>query len=254
VTVHGTSYAVNASYVPGTAYQFRAWFNITKDGELYYNSTAGTSKPTGWVAVGAPVTLDEGDTIKIAYSTLTPVTLTFEHTAADLTIRSKAPYPLNLTATNDWSIVAPDLNKDPLAVDNFTAYIEIKDYTQGWTEPKKVLVPFEETDENSGEFAPASLSVVDTSSHEANYNNNEKITYSNPTGKSFPALVYNGTNLNVTYNLDINMTNLEKNASNYFNGTIKVNGTIELRAGNDLHTMLKEQRASRIMQMPQYIC
>ena len=237
VTVHETTYAINASYISGTAYQFRAWFNITKEGKLYYNSTAGTSVPTDWEPAGAPVEeLKEGDTIEIAYGTLTPATLTFEHTPADLSIRSKAPYPLNLTVTNDWSIVAPDLNKNPLEKENFTAYIEIMDYTQGWEEPKKVLIPFKETDVNSGEFAPTSLSIL---------NDTKKADYTTSTDTTLKVLyegseefttypIYNGSILNVTYEITIlNSTSIDTKGTTNGNHTfdLEVNGTISLNAG-----------------------
>ncbi|RLB79500.1 MAG: hypothetical protein DRH17_13700, partial [Deltaproteobacteria bacterium] len=235
VEVGGVPYSVNASYQAGTAYLYRAWFYIDENGKLYGNESKSELYPT--LRVSELTTLEEGDSITIEYSGAS-VTLTFEHTEASVTIRSNVPYPLNLTGTNDWTIVAPDLNKDPESIDNFTAYVEIMDYTQGWTSPKKVLVPFEETDENSGEFEPTTISITNTSKKPASGDVPDlKVNYEGY--KEFAALLYNNTKLNVTYALTLNITditNTTKDTTGYIAGHLKVNGTINFKAGDTVIT------------------
>ena len=152
------SYEDNATYIEGTYYIYRAWFYIDESGALFYvkPKSDGSYDPsvTHYIA-----TLSEGDTIKIEGEGVS-VTLTFEHTAATLSIRSEVPYPLNMTKTADWRVSAPDLNKDPLAIDKFNATIVIKDITRGLQFPASGVtfkVEFEETDDNSGTFKPIAV-------------------------------------------------------------------------------------------------
>ena len=150
VRIKGITYAINATYITGTAYQFRTWFNITADGRVYANrSESDGSIPSSTDFVGPGVALSEGDTITVAYIDKS-ITLVFQHTKASLDIRKDVPYPVNVTVTKDFYIIAPDLNYNATGKDTITANVTITDYSIGksWTEE----VIFNETDVNSGKF------------------------------------------------------------------------------------------------------
>ncbi len=168
VTVGSVTNVVNATRIAPTSATFRANFSVDTSGNLY------------WISVkGAKIyltTLSEGDTITFSYGGINK-TLTFEHTPATAVIRSSIPtYGIKFVGTQDWIIKAPDLNKNPYAPDEITATLKlfVFDPYKGTSTTETIMVPFEETGPNTGEFAPVptysytNTSVLSTSSSSVN--------------------------------------------------------------------------------------
>jgi len=156
VRVKGITYAVNATYITGTAYQFRTWFNVTAGGVIYANKSNSDGSIPG-VLTAINVSLSEGDTVTVAYGDKS-ITLVFQHTKASLDIRKDVPYPVNATYTIDFYIIAPDLNYNAIDKDTISVNITITDYSIGksWT----ATIDFIETDVNSGKFVNTTLSSI----------------------------------------------------------------------------------------------
>ncbi|MEM0269655.1 MAG: hypothetical protein QXF42_03630 [Sulfolobales archaeon] len=167
VRVKGTTYAVNATYITGTAYQFRTWFNVTAGGVIYANKSNPDGSIPSHGSIPSPEnftieniirgTLSEGDTVTVAYGDKS-ITLVFQHTEASLDIRKDVPYPVNATETGDFYIIAPDLNYNATGKDTISVNITITDYSIGksWT----ATINFTETDVNSGKFVNTTLSSI----------------------------------------------------------------------------------------------
>jgi len=143
VTVGSSSWIINATRV-GLTPTYRANFTIDAEGILNWTSVNNVNTTL--------TELSEDDVIEFSYGAVTK-SLTFKHTPATAEIRTTLPYHVYNVGTLDWSITAPDLNKDPYSEDSIEVNITVIDYTTGMTFPL-VGVPFTETGVNTGEFEP----------------------------------------------------------------------------------------------------
>jgi len=149
VSVGSSSWIINATRL-GLTPTYRANFTIDDAGNLIWTSVKNVNTTL--------TTLSENDEIEFSYGAVSK-TLTFKHAPATAEIRTELPYPVYKVGTLDWSITAPDLNKDPYSEDSINANITVRDYTTGKSFTI-VGVPFAETDVNSGEFVPVSTTEL----------------------------------------------------------------------------------------------
>ncbi len=154
----GYTYQLNATRI-GTTLTYRVWLKVTGDGTLEaYEAQSDGSISTSEETLTPPITLAEGDTLTFQAGGKS-LTLTFNATEPTL---SGAPdelilpiYQNNsgtytpLRTTEGWTITAPDLNKDPDTLDNYTIYVEISSNN---FEATNVSIEINETAPNSGVF------------------------------------------------------------------------------------------------------
>ena len=213
VTVGGQVFAVNATRVPGT-FDYRSIFNVLSDGTLY-SATDGRTLTQ----------LSDGDVITFEYGGVSK-SLTYQHSALDVSMRTSVPYKVNETSTSDWTFMAPDLNKAFNLVDKAVFHGIFVDVTHDRKSDLYILA--EETDANSGEFkavvvdsADFGLPVVNTTS-----NVNPGDTVVNESIVTFKSGVkaFNGKEFDVSLGIKVTITNA--NATHFNVSVDQVNITI----------------------------
>jgi hypothetical protein len=118
------TYPINASRL-GRTLTFVVWFNITQNGELKWGSRSGTSVdatyPEDWLNLSPRVTFtEEGQYLEVIAGDKS-LKLFFKAYPAELREIPSEVYIDGITPTSvGWKIYAPDLNVNPIKVNNFT--------------------------------------------------------------------------------------------------------------------------------------
>jgi hypothetical protein len=152
------TYSINASQI-GTTLTYIVWFNVDTDGYLYWNATNATSiegskptEPNSWVRFIPPVQyttpgqyldiIAGGKTLRLTYSPSEPVIGGYP---------TEWYAPTSKRSLKDWWILAHDLNRDPLEVDEYPEIINVSIYVDD-RYISSVKLDIMETGANTGNF------------------------------------------------------------------------------------------------------